>query len=403
MRGARVMVVEDDPMMAEAILELLDADPRFEAVGCAQSARAAIELAREARPRVALVDVVLPGGGGAYATRGLLKLNEPPFVLALSAAADRATVIEMLSAGALGYLVKGGPADELTAAISRTASSQPALCWQASAALIDHLLGETPARADRAGAQRIRGEVGALIDGGELTIVFQPIVRLDTRTAVGYEALSRFPHSARRPVEWFADALRAGVLVELELAALEASIEEIEAIGPAWPDGAFLALNVSPITLASTEFAGWLDAIEPLDLVLEVTEHAAIEDYVSLGPNLARLRERGIRFAVDDAGTGYSSLRRILRIGPELIKLDISLTRGIDRSAAGSAMAAAVLSFAEKTGAAVISEGVETEAELETLLSLGARLGQGYLFARPAPLSGQLLAPTGWADGGAVL
>lgn len=384
----KVMLAEDDPMLAEATVELLEGDPTLDVVGCAPGAAEAIEMARETAPRVALVDVVMPGGGGPRATRELMKLRDPPRVLAISAAVERSSVIEMLSAGAVGYLIKGGPADELLAAIHRAARSESTLSPEAGDALIEHLLGTANRRDEEERKERIRGEVRALIDSENLTAVFQPILELASRRIVGCEALTRFPGSGRSTPDWFSDAANAGVGTDLDLAAIDTALEATEANRSAWPDGAFLTLNAAPPTLESRQFADLLDFVEPADLVFEITEHAAVDDYSALRRTLGRLRERGAKVAVDDAGAGYASLRHILRIDPEFIKLDGSLTRGIGRSKAGTAMAAALLSFAEKTGASVIAEGVETEAELATLVELGTPLAQGYLFGRPAPLGG---------------
>ena len=100
---------------------------------------------------------------------------------------------------------------------------------------------------------------------------------------------------------------------------------------------------------------------------------------------LRPLRARGMRLSVDDAGAGHSSFRHILRLHPDYIKLDISLTRDIDTDRNRRALAAALIGFAHETGAELIAEGVETESELATLRELGVHKAQGYLLGRPAP------------------
>jgi EAL domain-containing protein (putative c-di-GMP-specific phosphodiesterase class I) len=120
-------------------------------------------------------------------------------------------------------------------------------------------------------------------------------------------------------------------------------------------------------------------------VVLEITEHTTVEDYAKLHEVLRPLRERGMRLSIDDAGAGYSSFRHILRLRPDFIKLDISLTRDIDSDRGRRALAAALIGFARETGAELIAEGVETESELATLRKLGVHKAQGYLLGRPAP------------------
>jgi EAL domain-containing protein (putative c-di-GMP-specific phosphodiesterase class I) len=128
-------------------------------------------------------------------------------------------------------------------------------------------------------------------------------------------------------------------------------------------------------------------------VVLEVTEHDYIQDYPALLEALAPLRTLGLRVAIDDAGAGYASLRHVLHIQPELIKLDISLTRNIDTDPKRRALASALIAFARETQARIVAEGVETEAELRMLKRLGAGCAQGYFLARPMPLQQALRQP----------
>jgi EAL domain-containing protein (putative c-di-GMP-specific phosphodiesterase class I) len=121
--------------------------------------------------------------------------------------------------------------------------------------------------------------------------------------------------------------------------------------------------------------------------VLEVTEHAQVPDYDALRQALAPLRAAGAKLAIDDAGAGYSSLQHILQLRPDIIKLDMGLTRSVDRDPAKRALAAALCHFARETGCQIVAEGIETEAEFTTLESLGVAKGQGYLLGRPGDLA----------------
>jgi EAL domain-containing protein (putative c-di-GMP-specific phosphodiesterase class I) len=137
--------------------------------------------------------------------------------------------------------------------------------------------------------------------------------------------------------------------------------------------------------VSSLELGACLARLDPRRTVVEVTEHAAIENYRSFQDAVDGLRKDGVRLAVDDAGAGYASFRHILQLSPDIIKLDLTLTRDIDHDRARRAMASALIAFAKETDAEIVAEGIETEAELETLIGLGTRYGQGYHLGRPGP------------------
>lgn len=217
---------------------------------------------------------------------------------------------------------------------------------------------------------------------GALAIYLQPICDMLTGDPVGYESLSRFSVGpVRSPDRWFADAAEVGLGLELECAAIEAAA----ALLPSLPEPLYLSVNAAPATVASGALDALLDCARPHRLVLEVTEHSHVDDYDALCGPLARLRDRGVRLAVDDAGAGFAGLQHILRLRPDLIKLDMALIRDIDADPARRALASAMQSFARQTGARLVAEGVETESERKALTALGFRFGQGYLFGRPAP------------------
>jgi len=153
---------------------------------------------------------------------------------------------------------------------------------------------------------------------------------------------------------------------------------------PSLPKHIYLGVNASPVTILSDGFASLFD---DLPIVIELTEHAAVDDYGSLGMAIDKLRRRGIRLAIDDAGAGYSGLQHILKLRPDLIKLDLALTRNIDTDVTRRALASALVNFAGATDCKIIAEGVETEFELQCLKDLGVQNAQGYYLGRPSPLS----------------
>ncbi len=134
------------------------------------------------------------------------------------------------------------------------------------------------------------------------------------------------------------------------------------------------------------EFASLITDDAAPRVVVEMTEHAPVHDYDALTAALDPMRERGVRVAVDDAGAGFASLRHILLLRPDYIKLDISLCRGVGEDDARRAMARALVGFASETGSTVIAEGLESPADVAALRLLDVPLGQGYELGRPAPL-----------------
>jgi EAL domain-containing protein (putative c-di-GMP-specific phosphodiesterase class I) len=199
---------------------------------------------------------------------------------------------------------------------------------------------------------------------------------------VGAEALARFtgPGGERVPTEeCFLDAYAVCLGEELELAAVRLALEAHDRLA----DGLYLAVNVSPGLLAGSALADVLIAHERRPLVVELTEHRAVEDYAALAAALERLRAHGIRLAIDDVGSGFSSFRHVTRVNPEILKLDRTLVCGIDDDPVRQSLAAAIVSFARDVGAVVVSEGIESEAELSCLRELAVGCGQGFLIGRP--------------------
>ncbi len=213
--------------------------------------------------------------------------------------------------------------------------------------------------------------------------VYQPIYDLSRQRVVGFESLTRFSAEPRRsPDLWFNEANEIGLGPELESAAIQHAMDILPHLG----SGIYLSVNLSPCHILTGSIHNILKNA-PLDhIILEVTEHEAIEDYSAFLDTITPLRKQGLRLAVDDAGAGFASFNHVLQLDPDLIKLDINLTRNIDQDAKRRALAAALISFAQESGIIVVAEGVETAAELETLKKLRVPKGQGYYLNRPLPM-----------------
>ncbi len=215
--------------------------------------------------------------------------------------------------------------------------------------------------------------------------VFQPILSLTDGKVVGYEGLSRFPaQPVRSPDRWFREATRVGLGPEFQAAAIGRITDAATSGG--LPEGAFLSVNVSPRYLAHPAVVAAVTAANPSSLVIEITEEETVEDYAALRRAMAPYLDMGIRFAVDDAGAGFASMRHVIELGPAYVKLDAYLVRGMRSRQALQAFLRAINSFTLEIGAILIAEGVEHVTDLAILTETGfSLLAQGYAIARPGP------------------
>ncbi len=246
-------------------------------------------------------------------------------------------------------------------------------------------LSAAEAVAEREG---LRQALSGVLAGHGRSPVLQPIVDLRTDRAVAAEGLTRFtapsPVSSdghpRTPAQWFDDAARLGMRDELELATAQAVLDRLDTV----PPHVSLCVNLGPDLLLSPRLEELL-AGRPLSrIVLEITEHAPIADYARLTAVLAPHRAAGLRLAVDDAGAGYASLKHIVAVRPDLIKIDMTLIRGADGDVVRQVLLSALAGFALATGVRLVAEGVETAAELRAVADCGIDLVQGYVLAAPS-------------------
>ena len=237
--------------------------------------------------------------------------------------------------------------------------------------------------------EKAADEIRATMATGAPRIVFQPIYRLDGEELAGVECLSRFDGEPRRsPDRWFSAAHDVGMGLELELHAIRNALAALDR----FPEPVFLGINSSAELIVSGRLAPLLEEVDLSRVMLEITEHATVADYDVLLRALQPLRERGAGLAIDDAGAGYASMRHILNLRSDVIKLDMSLTRDIDTDPGRRALAKGLISFAHDIGSSITAEGVETRGELEMLRSLGVDKVQGYYLSKPLPLDEVLSA-----------
>lgn len=233
---------------------------------------------------------------------------------------------------------------------------------------------------------QLRTAIDALLEGGWIASA-QPVARLTDRAVIGYEALVRFPPCQHftTPDELFAAANSVHMDSHVDLACLRSALREAPRI-----IDADLFVNVVIGTLFDErdglhafEAAVREARIDPAAIVLEFSERDPVPDLSRLQGIAARLRAHGYRIAVDDAGAGHASMQVIAELRPEFIKVDRSLVRTLDADRARRGLMVSLLSFSNHIGARLIAEGIETDRELDALLSVGVEFGQGWLLGKP--------------------
>ena len=238
-------------------------------------------------------------------------------------------------------------------------------------------------------------ELRGLLVPGRIRSAYQPVVRLSDGAVIGYEALARAEGFPGGPADWLAAADTAGWRAALERACVDAA-----AANGLPPGDALLFINLSPALLLDHDLADARRTLSPR-LVVELTEQEAVDDYDLLRSRLQSWADDGVRLAIDDTGAGHSSLRHVLELSPDFLKLDKSLVHGVHRDRKLQALVRSMVAFAAELGSAVVAEGIEEQAELVELRNAGVDLGQGWLLGRPgAPWVESTLPSTGRRGGG---
>jgi EAL domain-containing protein (putative c-di-GMP-specific phosphodiesterase class I)/AmiR/NasT family two-component response regulator len=390
--GARVLIVDD----VEANVALLTAILRragFGEVHGLSDSREVVAWCADLDPDIVLLDLHMPHMDGLAVIEALQPLRAPEVflpIVVLTADVNRAAREAALAAGASDFLTKPFDHTEVVLRIRNLLHTR---------ALYLELRRHNAALEQQLEAQRIRDaraatrrqakstRISDVLRHDQMSMVFQAIFELVSGAIAGYEALARFSHPLRRsPERWFAEAAEVGLGAELELAAVRKALAELGSLAP----GAVLTVNVSPATAGEAELVELVAAAQQQrPIVVELTEHTRVDDYRTMSRHLNRLRSRGALIAIDDAGTGYAGLQHILRLQPDVVKLDRDLISRIDSDPARLALSSSLSKFASDIGAVLVAEGIETRAELDVLRGLGIPWGQGYFLARPGPADQQ--------------
>jgi len=257
----------------------------------------------------------------------------------------------------------------------------------------------------------------AIMSKNLLVTYYQPILHLDSGTTLGHETLNRPPASpsflTTECFYEFAGQTRHNLQLERTCRRLSLTGYAQHTAAAGAEDSRLVFVNVNPVMLSHPQYKSGetLALLKELGfradrVVFELTERQAVKDYSSFERVLSHYREQGFRIAMDDAGTGYNSLKALVHLKPEFIKLDKSLIRGIEHNAEQRMMVQLIRDYAAGSGTAVVAEGIETVEEFRFLRKLRIAYGQGYALGRPEliPVNGTIPASMqeNWRDGAGI-
>jgi EAL domain-containing protein (putative c-di-GMP-specific phosphodiesterase class I)/CheY-like chemotaxis protein len=374
LRG-RIVLVDDDDNLLRAFGRTLErAGHDVTRVG---DGRAACELMANIDVKevdVVVTDLSMPGAGGLDVMRAAHRLDPDLPVLLMTGLPSVETAVQALEQGAFRYLLKPIEPDALREAVDRAVELRQASRSRAA----------DEASVSSAPTSRARMELAARFDNAldKLWMAFQPIVSFGQKRIHAYEALVRTDEPTLvRPDHFFDAAEQLSRVRELGRTIRSAVARAI----PDSPEGTLIFVNLHASDLADDELYSANSPLAPFAdrVVFEITERASLERFRDIQDRIASLRTHGYRIAVDDLGAGYAALSSLASLQPEVVKLDMSLVRGVDQQPIKRRLVASLQTLGEPLGITVVAEGVETVAERDTLVAIGCDLFQGYLFAKP--------------------
>lgn len=373
-RSIRVLLVDDNPDLVNITERVFKRAGML--VECAWDGLTASDLVKRTEFDVVVSDVAMPGMDGLALLRAVRERDLDVPVILVTGAPDVQAASRAIEYGAFRYLTK--PIE--LSVLSRLVEEASGICRIAR-------LNRQILALHGNGAQRPsdRGGLDASLDRAlrSMKIVFQPVVEWRDHRVFAYEALLRSHEpSLPNPEVLFEAAERAGRLAEVSRAVRAATVEAAER-----SDAQYTFMNIHPRDLLDDELYDRHSALGRVAerVALEITERARLDEVRDLSARITALRSMGFKIAVDDLGAGYSGLTSFARLEPEIVKIDMSLVRDIEREPMQSKLVASLASLCRDTGRLVVAEGVETLDERDALIACGCDLLQGYLFARPGP------------------
>lgn len=373
---ASILVVDDDPVVRECYKRVIER--LGHRVLCAADGEVALKRLREHHVDAVLSDVRMPNIDGAGLLEAIRKTAPDLPVLLATAEASVESAIHAVEYGAVAYLRKPVSNEQLRSSVAKALSLGKMAHLKRM--MTSHFGDDS--ELERRRAQELARDMDRGLEG--LFIAYQPVVHASNGELYGYEALMRTTHDPlRSPLAFLETAERLHRMYDLGRAIRRIVAEPLDT-----RTDIQLLINISADdlldeTLYSTDTKM---ATHASRIVLEITERASLDRVADVSARIARLRGIGYRIAVDDLGAGYAGLSAIAILEPDIMKLDMSLIRGIDANATKRSLVQSMLPLARDLGALVIAEGVETEAEKAVLCELGCNLLQGYLLGRPEPL-----------------
>jgi EAL domain-containing protein (putative c-di-GMP-specific phosphodiesterase class I)/DNA-binding response OmpR family regulator len=383
---ASILIVDDHEPNVLLLKRLLEASGLVDVDGYVDP-RLALQRFDRRRPDLVLLDVHMAHIDGIALMEAMLsRVPADDFIPVIIVTADGTSDVRQraLSAGAKDFITKPFDTTEVVLRVANLLQSRALHVGlrQHNASLAAELRTRYASDWERGLYAERHQRIQTALDDRALKTVFQPIVDIRSGDVVGVEALSQFTGDRpRTPNLWFEEAHRVGLGRQLELLAVQTALDQFDDI----PGDLFISVNLSPDAALDRSVLHYLERTDLSRIVIEITEHDRADCYRDLCRALDGLRTAGARVAVDDAGAGFAGLQQILELAPNIIKLDLTITRGIDEDPVRRSLTKCLLAFAAEIGASIVAEGIETPQELETLRALGVALGQGYLLGRPAP------------------
>ena len=372
LRGSRsaILVVDDDEEFMRACVRVLEAWGYL--VSRATSSESALQMAGEQSFDAILTDINLPGASGLDVLRVVRSRDRDVPVILMTGGPELETARLAVEWGAQSYLIKPLAMPQLKEVLERSIRGYHLARRQRQIlAVSDRLARET---------EVLREQFGRSLDS--LWMAFQPIVSYSQKTVVAYEALMRSTDpTLNLPVDILSVAESLGEVHTLGHKT-RGLIAEVMQHHPDVP-GVFINLHV--LDLLDEQLYAPDNPLRAFasHIHFEITERMAIEKIPDTHDRIERLRKLGYKIAVDDLGEGYSGLNSFADLEPDAVKLDMSLIRGIERTPTKRRMVRALATLCRELGTPLVAEGVETQAELDVLIDLGADWLQGFLFARP--------------------
>ena len=371
---ARVLLVDDDDLLLRALTRLLQ-KPGYSIFPCPDAARALLHL-EQGNVDIVISDIMMPGWSGLDLLRQVRRFDLDIPVILMTGSPDVSTAITAVELGAFSYLTKPVDAALFVATAERAVRLGRIAAAKREAMSLtgqdDRLLG------DKASLELRFGMALA-----QIQMAFQPIVSMSARKIVAYEALLRTgEETLRNPMAFLSAAERLDAVHTLGRAIRKAvALAAYDA-----PLDVDLFVNLHPHDLMDPDLCNPKAPLSAIAsrVVLELTERASLDDVRDVEVRVAELRRLGFRIAIDDLGAGYAGLSSLTSLSPEVVKLDMSLVRGIDGDVKRQRVVGSLLGLCRDLQMQVVTEGIETAGERDTILGFGGDLHQGYLYAKPS-------------------